>query len=146
VPVKAKKVAKKASAPKARVAPVVVDVAAELPLKAPAKSTVKVAVKAKSKAKTAVKVKAVKSKAKSAPKAARAVTLGANPTKVLRHLETLLNANDFTVVSQTAVSHETGIPLGSMTAATKKLLETGHLVAGPSGTFKLAAAPTVAAE
>ena len=146
VPVKAtkttKKSIKKASAKKALVAPAVAEVAAELPVKAPAKSKVKTAVKATAK----VKVKAVKSKVKNAAKAPRATTLGANPTKVLRHLETLLNVNDFTVISQTAVSKETGIPLGSMTAATKKLLETGHLVAGPSGSFKLVNAPTVSAE
>jgi len=96
-------------------------------------SKVKALAKPKAKAKTAVK--------KVSAKTAGPVTLGANPTKVLRHLETLLNANDFTVISQTAVSKETGIPLGSMTAATKKLMETGHLVGGPSGSFKLAHAP-----
>ena len=96
-------------------------------------SKVKALAKPKAKAKTTVK--------KVSAKTAGPVTLGANPTKVLRHLETLLNANDFTVISQTAVSKETGIPLGSMTAATKKLMETGHLVGGPSGSFKLAHAP-----
>ena len=111
------------------------------------KSVAKVAPKAAAKPVVAAKVKAAaKPKAKTAAKkvsakTAGAVTLGANPTKVLRHLETLLNANDFTVISQTAVSKETGIPLGSMTAATKKLMETGHLLAGPSGSFKLAQAP-----
>ena len=118
------KVAKAAvkSAPKPAVAPA----AKAKPLAKPS---------AKSSAKPVVK-KAAK---KSTPKAG--ATLGANPTKVLRHLETLLNANDFTVISQTAVSKETGIPLGSMTAATKKLMETGHLLSGPSGSFKLAQAP-----
>ena len=122
------KVAKAAvkSAPKPAVAPA----AKAKPLAKPsAKSSVK------SSAKPVVKTAAKKS----TPKAG--ATLGANPTKVLRHLETLLNANDFTVISQTAVSKETGIPLGSMTAATKKLMETGHLLSGPSGSFKLAQAP-----
>lgn len=105
-------------------------------LKGALKPVVKTQVKAlaKPKAKTVAK--------KISAKPTSPATLGANPTKVLRHLETLLNANDFTVISQTAVSKETGIPLGSMTAATKKLLETGHLLAGPSGSFKLAQAPT----
>lgn len=108
------------------------------------------AVKAKATPKAIAKVipkavpKAQSVAKKSSPKTANTVTLGANPTKVLRHLETLLNANDFTVISQTVVSKETGIPLGSMTAATKKLMETGHLLAGPSGSFKLAHAPTTA--
>lgn len=97
-----------------------------------------------SKVKAAAKPKAKTAAKKGSAKTAGSVTLGANPTKVLRHLETLLNANDFTVISQTAVSKETGIPLGSMTAATKKLMETGHLLAGPSGSFKLAHAPVAA--
>jgi len=154
------KTAKPAAAPKR-----VVKKAVKKVLKAPAKLEPVAAaevVSAKSKPAKTVKAKAApKAVAKAAPKAAAkvkaaakpkakkgsanttgAVTLGANPTKVLRHLETLLNANDFTVISQTAVSKETGIPLGSMTAATKKLMETGHLVGGPSGSFKLAHAPT----
>lgn len=64
--------------------------------------------------------------------------LAANPAKLLTHLATLLNSNEFTGFSQTTASKETGIPLGSMTAATKKLLDTGRIVAGPTGSFKLA--------
>jgi hypothetical protein len=110
--------------------------APEVAAKAPASAKVKAFAKPKAKAKTVAK--------KLSSKTAGPATLGANPTKVLRHLETLLNANDFSVISQTAVSKETGIPLGSMTAATKKLMETGYLLAGPSGSFKLAKAPTAA--
>lgn len=138
------KKAVKAPAKAKSVAAVEVVSAKTLPVKA-----VK-AVKAKAEPKVAVKAKAIaKPKAKTVAKKAKAkatgpVTLGANPTKVLRHLENLLNVNDFTVISQTAVSKETGIPLGSMTAATKKLMETGFLVAGPSGSFKLVHAPTTA--
>jgi hypothetical protein len=109
--------------------------------KAVVKAVPKVASKVKALAKPKAKAKAKTTVKKVSAKTAGPVTLGANPTKVLRHLETLLNANDFTVISQTAVSKETGIPLGSMTAATKKLMETGHLVGGPSGSFKLAHAP-----
>lgn len=118
-----------AKAAKTKPAPVVA-------AKAPASAKVKALAKPKAKAKTVAK--------KLSSKTAGPATLGANPTKVLRHLETLLNANDFSVISQTAVSKETGIPLGSMTAATKKLMETGYLLAGPSGSFKLAKAPTAA--
>ena len=110
--------------------------APEVAAKALASAKVKALAKPKAKAKTVAK--------KLSSKTAGPATLGANPTKVLRHLETLLNANDFSVISQTAVSKETGIPLGSMTAATKKLMETGYLLAGPSGSFKLAKAPTAA--
>ncbi|MDO8248640.1 MAG: hypothetical protein Q7T78_02820 [Rhodoferax sp.] len=61
-----------------------------------------------------------------------------NPAKLLQHLERILNPNEFTVIHQSAISLETGIPLGSMTAATKKLIESGRIIAGPSGSFKLA--------
>ena len=63
---------------------------------------------------------------------------GGNPAKLLLHFERELNANGFTVVSQTVAAQQTGIPLGSMTAAIKKLLESGRIMAGPGGSFKLA--------
>ncbi len=132
------------------IAPAVVDVAAPAEVvvstKAPAKAKAKAQAKAPSKAKAQSAPKAKPVSKKAVAKISGPAKLGANPTKVLRHLETLLNANDFTVISQTAVSKETGIPLGSMTAATKKLLETGYLVAGPSGSFKLTAAQPNAAQ
>jgi hypothetical protein len=95
----------------------------------------------------APKRRAAKSKAKVRAKASRArpaLTSGVqpapsgNPAKLLQHLEGLLNANEFTVIHQSAISLETGIPLGSMTAAIKKLIENGRLIVGPSGSFKLA--------
>lgn len=63
--------------------------------------------------------------------------LGGNAEKLLRHLETVLNADEFTAISQTAAAHATGIPMGSMTAASKKLIETGRIIAGPAGSFML---------
>lgn len=64
--------------------------------------------------------------------------LSGNPAKLLQYFEKVLNLKKFTLVSQTVVGQETGIPLGSMTAATKKLIESGRIIAGPSGTFRLA--------
>jgi len=64
--------------------------------------------------------------------------LGGNAAKLLQHLKTLLDANKFTVINQTAVGQATGIPLGSMTAAIKKLTASGAIIAGPTGSFKLA--------
>ena len=105
-----------------------------------------------------VKRKKRQSAAPAAPKKARASAprpalasgqapeLNGNAAKLMQHLGRILNADEFTGFSQTAVGQETGIALGSMTAAIKKALETGHLVAGPAGTFKLGTAqPTVAA-
>lgn len=64
--------------------------------------------------------------------------LSSNPAKLLQHLQQVLNADTFTDISQTASAQATGLPLGSMTAAIKKLVELGRIVAGPVGSFKLA--------
>lgn len=90
------------------------------------------------------KTSAAKKAAASAPKYAggseKQPQLNGNAAKLMRHLERVLNANEFTGISQTAVSQETGIALGSMTAAIKKAIESAYLIAGPGGTFKLASA------
>lgn len=86
---------------------------------------------------TAAKKKA----AKVAKKAAEPIKLAANPTKLLNYFERTLSTNHFVGIQQSAVSKEIGVPLGSMTAAIKKLAEGGKIVVGPSGTFKLPAAP-----
>lgn len=85
-------------------------------------------------------VKAVKPvKATKVAKVSRgSQALSGNPAKLLAHLGNLLNTNEFTAFSQTAASKETGIPLGSMTAATKKLVDIGRIEAGPTGSFRLA--------
>jgi hypothetical protein len=89
---------------------------------------------AKSKAQVSAKVRragtALAAVAPSAP--------GGNPARLLQYLERILNPDEFTVIHQSAISLEIGIPLGSMTAAIKKLIETGRLIAGPSGSYKLA--------
>lgn len=72
------------------------------------------------------------------PRKKPALALSGNAAKLLHHLETLLNTHEFTAVSQTAIGQQIGIPMGSMTAATKKLIELGRIIAGPSGRFKLA--------
>ena len=86
----------------------------------------------------------------SAPRLAAAsgkpLELNGNAAKLMEHLGRILTADEFTGFSQTAAGKETGIALGSMTAAIKKALETGNIIPGPAGTFKLASAqPIVAA-
>ncbi len=66
--------------------------------------------------------------------------MAGNPAKLLKHLETLLNKDDFTVISQSDAGRQTGIPIGSMTAALKRLMELGRISAGPNGGYKLVAA------
>lgn len=97
-------------------------------------SPIDVVVKAEKKAAPSkTKTKAVKKA--NGPVAAR--PLGGNAAKLRQHLDTLLNTNDFVALNQTEASQATGIPMGSMTAALKKLIEGGQVVAGPSGSFKL---------
>jgi hypothetical protein len=86
---------------------------------------------------TAPKVKS--SKVKAAAPRAKSAALGANPTKLLAYFAHTLNTNDFSAVNQTVTAKETGIPMGSMTAAIKKLLEAGRILPGPDGSLKLAA-------
>lgn len=65
-------------------------------------------------------------------------TPGGNPAKLLAYLEGSLNTNEFSGINQTAVGKATGIALGSMTAAIKKLVQSGRIIAGPTGSYKLA--------
>lgn len=88
------------------------------------------------------KAKAVPSPAKLNGAAGGPLEFSGNAAKLLQHLERVLNANNPTVISQTAVGQATGIPLGSMTSAVKKLVEAGRIIAGPAGSFKLANAQT----
>ena len=66
-----------------------------------------------------------------------------NPAKLLLQLERLLNTSDFVEINQTAIAKDTGIAMGSMTAAIKKLVDLGRITAGPAGSYKLTA-PAVA--
>ncbi len=82
-------------------------------------------------------------KVKSAAAPAKSATLGANPTKLLAFFARTLNTNEFSAMNQTMTAKETGIPMGSMTAAIKKLLETGRILSGPDGSLKLVTSESV---
>lgn len=77
-------------------------------------------------------------KPKSAGTSGKTAARGSNPAKLFSYFERTLSPSEFSVVSQTAVAKETGIPLGSMTAAIKKLTESGRVTAAPDGSLKLA--------
>ena len=68
----------------------------------------------------------------------KTVAPAGNPAKLLAYLQGTLNTNEFSAIHQTAVGKATGIALGSMTAAIKKLVESGRIIAGPTGSYKLA--------
>lgn len=72
--------------------------------------------------------------------------LKGNPAKLIEYLERELSASEFTTVHQTSVANKIGIPVGSIGAAFKKLVEVGRVVAGPEGKFKLAILPSAQAE
>jgi hypothetical protein len=63
--------------------------------------------------------------------------LPGNAARLLQHLETLLNTEEFRLIKQTASAQVVGMPLGSVSAAIKNLLASGHLIAGSAGGFKL---------
>jgi len=88
------------------------------------------------KTRLAVKPKAATPLPKGQP--AKATPLPKNAVTLLKHLGTVLTAKAFASISQTQVSKATGIPLGSMTAALKRLVNDGHILAGPNGQYKLA--------
>lgn len=85
--------------------------------------------------------KKAKPKSRNVPPASTSVVpqvLTGNPAKLLNYLTTVLNADEFTAINQTAIAKVTSIPLGSLTAANKKLIQLGKLLPGPTGSFKLA--------
>lgn len=100
-------------------------------------ATPDVAVKPRKPRKGATAPKSKAGKVAASPPSSTA--LGANPTRLLAYFDRTLNANDFSAVNLTTTARETGLPLGSMSAAVKKLLQTGRILPGPRGSLKLSA-------
>lgn len=65
--------------------------------------------------------------------------LKGNAHTLMAYLEKILSTTQFARVNRMAVAEETGLAKGSIGAAFAKLVQTGYLVEGPSGTFKLSA-------
>lgn len=63
--------------------------------------------------------------------------LRGNAARLLAYLDQHLNAQDFSTLNQTRASKETGIPLGSISAAMKILLKRQLIQAGLPGQFKI---------
>ena len=68
--------------------------------------------------------------------------LRGNALKLLARLVQILNTTDFARIDRRQVVTEVGLPRGSVGAAIVKLVQSGYLVQGPSGTFKLTARST----
>ncbi len=63
--------------------------------------------------------------------------LRGNALKLLERLVQTLNTTDFVKINRRQVVTEVGLPRGSVGAAIAKLVQSGYLVEGPSGSFKL---------
>ena len=81
--------------------------------------------------------KAPSKRAARGPAAGQPMVPGGNAGKLLRYLQGVLRSDEFTVISQTSTAHQVGIPLGSMTAAIKRLIADAQIIAGPAGSYKL---------
>ena len=81
--------------------------------------------------------KKIKPTTKAKPAASKPATLSGNSAKVLARLLEILNPNHFVKINRTAVGAEIGLPKGSIGASITKLLDTGHLIEGGVGEYKL---------
>lgn len=66
-----------------------------------------------------------------------------NAAKLLTYLTTELSPTEFSAINQTNASKATGIPLGSLTATIKRLIDAGSITDSGNRTFKLAATPAI---
>ena len=82
-----------------------------------------------------------KAKSQAAPPAPGAAPthLTPNDTQLLEYLKTALNTTDLTGLTGTAMATGSGLPLGSIGISIKKLMETGAVIRGGRGTYKLPA-------
>lgn len=94
-------------------------------------------VSASSLAATDVRIKRKKRTPAAKPGPVPATPLPRNAARLLRHLRYVLKTTDFAAVKQTAVAKATGIPMGSMTAALKRLAAAGHVQTNASGMYRL---------
>jgi hypothetical protein len=88
------------------------------------------------KQKKTVKI-SVKNAGSTMAKPASSKPLAGNAAKLLTRLLAILNPNHFVKINQSLVGAEIGLPKGSVGASITRLLETGHLIAGGSGEYKL---------
>jgi hypothetical protein len=86
---------------------------------------------------TDVKIKRKKRIPAAKPGPVQATPLPTNAARLLKHLRYVLKTKGFAAVNQTAVAKATGIPMGSMSAALKRLVAAGHVQTNGSGMFKL---------
>jgi hypothetical protein len=81
--------------------------------------------------------KKIKVTGKAKPTTSHQTPLSGNSAKVLARLLEILNPNHFVKINRAAIGAEIGLPKGSIGASISKLLETGHLIEGGIGEYKL---------
>lgn len=86
--------------------------------------------------KAKIKTKA-RDKTKAKPIASTQQSLSGNSAKVLARLLELLNPDHFVKVNQSTAAADLGLPNGSIGASIAKLIQTGHIIKGAAGEFKL---------
>ena len=60
-----------------------------------------------------------------------------NDSQLMEYLKTALNTTDLTGLTGTTMAKGSGLPLGSIGISIKKLIETGAVIRGGRGTYKL---------
>lgn len=88
-----------------------------------------------------VRTKQLKSVAK-ADRVRSPSKLKGNGAKLLEHLQSLLNANDFVTVKQTDIASALGIPKGSIGASFKRLIDSKLIEVSADGGLKLVQSST----
>ena len=73
------------------------------------------------------------------PKTPIPTHLTPNDIQLLDYLKTALNTTDLTGLTGTAMAAGSGLPLGSIGISIKKLIETGAVIRGGRGTYRLPA-------
>jgi hypothetical protein len=81
--------------------------------------------------------KKIKAAAQAKLAAQQSTSLNGNAAKVLARLLDMLNPSTFVKINRAAVGEEIGLPKGSIGASIAKLLDTGHLIEGGVGEYKL---------
>jgi hypothetical protein len=79
----------------------------------------------------------IKAAGRKMPTARQPTSLSGNSARVLARLLGLLNPDHFVKINRAAVGAEIGLPKGSIGASITKLLDTGHLIEGGIGEYKL---------
>ncbi len=83
--------------------------------------------------------KKIKAAAHAKPAEPHPTSLSGNSAKVLARLLDMMNPITFVKINRAAIGAEIGLPKGSIGASITKLLDTGHLIEGGIGEYKLGA-------